>query len=215
MSYEKFPLRNLLKGRLLKIAELQDRLIIEISSKFDIVLHGGTAIWRIYEGKRFSFDIDFYYPDPSEILKYLEMSATFKPVRSKLTGSNVLYARFHEGDVPVEINVSPPFGKVSATDGEFYLVGGDSIVLKTLSQAELVREKVAAFRDRKKARDLYDIFYLLDEPTAADTKKELKGLLPLLKAPPDDFRGLKELIILGKVPGFDAIVMKVKKHAKD
>ena len=43
------------------IALAQDILIQEIYNVFNnAVLHGGTAIWRCYEGNRFSEDLDFY-----------------------------------------------------------------------------------------------------------------------------------------------------------
>jgi predicted nucleotidyltransferase component of viral defense system len=214
MIYGKFPLKRLLKGKLLKIAELQDKLIIEMSSKFDIIVHGGTAIWRIYSGKRFSFDIDVYHANPDEILKYFAESKIFKMTRSKLTGSDVLYLRFREDNTLVEINVSPMFKKLPTTDGEFYLVDGDSVVLKTLSPTELLKEKISAFKNRKKARDLYDIFHLLDLADTAKIRNEIEGLMPLLKAAPMDFSGLRELILVGKVPDFATIVRKVGMYAK-
>ncbi len=215
MVYDKFPIKNLLKGKLLKIAELQDKLIIEISSKFEIVLHGGTAIWRIYGGRRFSFDIDIYYADPSGICRYFEKAKMFKMVRSKLTSSDVLYARFQEDGILVEINVSPLFKKLNAADGEFYLVDGNSIIIKTLPPTDMLKEKINAFKSRKKARDLYDIFYLLNTANTTKIKEDIKTLLPLLKGVPKDFQGLKELILIGKVPDFETIRRKVRKYAKD
>ena len=215
MTYGKFPLKGLLKGKLLRTAELQDKLVIELTSRFEITLHGGTAIWRVYKGKRFSSDIDIYYANPAEILKYFEKSEAFKLVRGKLTSSDVLYMRFKEGNVLVEVEASPLFRKIQSTDGEFYLVGGDSIVLKTLTPSELLREKINAFRSRRKARDLYDIFYLLDIADTGKIKNELKGLVPCLKDMPKDFSGLKELILIGKTPDFETVVRKVRIYAKD
>jgi len=49
----KLPLAKILKGRILKIAEFQDLIVIELCKRFDFILRGGTAIWRIYGGKRF------------------------------------------------------------------------------------------------------------------------------------------------------------------
>ncbi len=212
--YAKFPLGNLLKGRMLRIAELQDRLMIEVSAKFEAILHGGTAIWRVYGGKRLSFDLDFYHQDPASMLAYFGKSEAFRPARSKMTGSGVCYMRFEEGPVAAEINISPAFSEKRATDGEFRLVGGDSIVVRTLSETELLREKIDAYENRMKARDLYDIFYLLGIADTCQVKNELKKLLPLLKEPPADFSGLKELVLLGKSPDFETIVRKVEGHAK-
>lgn len=215
MVYGKFPLNRLLKGKLLRIAEMQDKLVIELASRFGIILHGGTAIWRMYRGKRFSFDIDIYSSDPAEILEYFKKSEAFKLVRGKLTSSDVLYMRFQEGNTLVEVEASPLFKKMQTTDGEFYLVGGDSIVLKTLTASELLREKINAFRSRSKARDLYDIFCLTDIADTSKIKNDIRSLLPFLKVAPDDFPGLKELILVGKTPDFETIVRKVRGYAKD
>ena len=53
---------NRLKKKLHReIALLQDELIdIIYSIEPNAVLHGGTAIWRCFQGNRFSEDLDFY-----------------------------------------------------------------------------------------------------------------------------------------------------------
>ena len=213
--YSKFPLGNLLKGRMLSIAELQDRLMIETASRFDAILHGGTAIWRVYGGKRFSFDLDFYHGDPKAMLEFFEKSEGLRPARSKVTGTGVCYMRFDEGPVSAEINISPPFSEKKGTDGEFHLVGGDTIVVRTLTESELLREKIDAYINRRKARDLYDIFYLLGIADSEKASAELQRLSPLLNEPPKDFSGLRELILLGKSPDFETLARKVRMHAKD
>ncbi len=40
MIFEKIPLRKILKGKFLKIAEMQDIIILELLKNFDFVLHG-------------------------------------------------------------------------------------------------------------------------------------------------------------------------------
>ncbi|MBL7160242.1 MAG: nucleotidyl transferase AbiEii/AbiGii toxin family protein [Candidatus Aenigmarchaeota archaeon] len=202
----KFPLNKLLKGKLLKIAELQDKLIVELLSKFDVVLHGGTAIWRVYGGKRFSYDLDLYFSKPKEILEHFKKS-DFTMLKGKVTGSDVVYMKFSDGVAEVEVEVSPMFRKVSPVDGEFFMVGGDSLIIGTLSARDLIQEKIDAFKGRKKARDLYDIFFLLDK---ADI--HLKGLKPIKV--PRDFAGLKEIILMGKCPDFETIKRKVYMYAK-
>jgi hypothetical protein len=60
-----FPLSRLLKGKLLRIAETQDAVITYLVSRgVEFVLHGGTAVWRVYGGKRVSIDIDVYAENP-------------------------------------------------------------------------------------------------------------------------------------------------------
>ena len=59
----RIPLANKLKKRLhSETAFLQDEVIdIVYGLEPNAVLHGGTAIWRCYQGNRFSEDLDFYF----------------------------------------------------------------------------------------------------------------------------------------------------------
>ena len=46
-----------------EIAKAQDLIVEEIYKIFDkAIIHGGTSIWRCYNGNRFSEDIDMYIP---------------------------------------------------------------------------------------------------------------------------------------------------------
>ncbi|RSN73409.1 nucleotidyl transferase AbiEii/AbiGii toxin family protein [Candidatus Methanodesulfokora washburnensis] len=206
MESRRIPLVKILKGRLLRIAELQDAVILELSRRFYFVLHGGLAVWRVYGGKRFSLDIDIYHEDPRKL-----MNIPFKFTRKKLTSSGVLYLRLKNG-AEVELEASPMFKKKEIIEADYWLVDGSSIVIRTLKQEELVREKVEAFLERGKARDLYDIYYLLDLCDPALIKEEMKVLSEKLRIP-DDFSGLKELILMGVPPSFDAIERKVRRYA--
>ncbi len=208
----KIPLAKILKGKFLRIAEMQDLAIIEIAKNFDFVLHGGTAIWRIYGGKRFSFDIDIYYKNPQEIAKFFESSKLFKLTKLRKTSSNVVYLKIKESE-EIEIEISPLFKKLKTTEKEFWLTDGTSIIIKTLPPEELIKEKISAFINRKKSRDLYDIFYLLDFCDKNKIRNNLKKLLYELEKP-KDFEGLRELILLGKSPSFETIKEKVIRYAK-
>ena len=68
------PLELLLKNRnYLEIARLQDEVVsILYSLNTKLTFHGGTSIWRCYGGKRFSFDLDMYVKNYSEISKLME-----------------------------------------------------------------------------------------------------------------------------------------------
>jgi len=208
----KLPLAKILKGRILKIAEFQDLIVIELCKRFDFILRGGTAIWRIYGGKRFSYDVDIYYNNPEEIADYFSTSKTFKILKSKLTSSKI-YLKFGN-EVVTELEVSPFSYDIKIVEADFWLVEGGSIIVKTLAPENLLKEKVGAFVSRRKSRDLYDIYYLLDFCEKEKIRPFLKELLPLLKNEPKDFNMLSELIILGNSPSFRTIVEKVSKYAK-
>ena len=62
-----------------RIAEAQDLIIKELYGVFDkAVLHGGTALWRCYNGNRFSEDIDVYIP--REMKKINQLFKNFEKV---------------------------------------------------------------------------------------------------------------------------------------
>jgi len=69
----KIPLQTKLKREIhRKIAYAQDLIVKEVYSVFDkAVLHGGTAIWRCYNGRRFSEDLDFYFLDDKRKIEVL------------------------------------------------------------------------------------------------------------------------------------------------
>ena len=187
-------------------------IVIELCKRFDFILCGGTAIWRIYGGKRFFYDIDIYYNNPEEIADYFSTSKTFKILKSKLTSSKI-YLKFGN-EVVTELEVSPFSYDIKIVEADFWLVEGGSIIVKTLAPENLLKEKVGAFVSRRKSRDLYDIYYLLDFCEKEKIRPFLKELLPLLKNEPKDFNMLSELIILGNSPSFRTIVEKVSKYAK-
>src|SRR3989344_5014330 len=91
---ERIPLQVRLKREIhRKIALAQDLIIKEVYSIFNnAVLHGGTAIWRCYSGKRFSEDLDFYLPKDKEKLEQLFKSLNrvgFKIKKKKISERSI------------------------------------------------------------------------------------------------------------------------------
>ncbi len=213
--YRRIPLAKILKGRLLRIAELQDVLVMELSKRFNFILHGGTAVWRVYGGKRFSIDVDIYCEEPGELARVLKSLPIFSVVRAKVTPSEVLYLRVRdESGAEAELKASPPSEEVETTEADYWMTDGGSLVVKTLTPCGLLREKVKAFVGRRKSRDLYDVYYLLDLCEERDARASVKALLTLLDSPPEDFNGLRELILMGRPPSFESIVRKVRLYAQ-
>jgi hypothetical protein len=210
--FHKIPLAKILKGKLLRVAELQDLMIIELSKSFDFILHGGTAVWRIYGGKRFSYDVDVYHNNPNELASYFSSTRLFKMLKSKITPSKVLYLKIGN-DAIIELEASPVPRDIEVVEANFWLVDGGSMVVITLPPESLLREKVSAFVNRRSAKDLYDIFYLLDLCDKSKIVKDVEKIIPLLRTEPKDFAGLPELILVGKSPSFETIVSKVETYA--
>lgn len=205
------PLARILRGKLLRIAELQDAVIVELSKRVDFVLRGGTAVWRVYGGKRFSYDIDMYCPEPESVPAIL--SRSFNVVHFRVTGAGFVYLRISDREV-VEVEVARPVKDVDWMEAEYWLVDGTKLVVKVLTPCALLEEKVSAYLDRRKARDLYDVYYMLDfceDPERS--RKTASSLLSALAEPPGDYSLLDELILVGRAPSFKTIVEKVRKVA--
>src|SRR3989344_3822662 len=118
-----------------KIAYAQDLIVEELYQFFPrAVFHGGTAIWRCYEGNRFSEDIDVYLPTKENIDEFFD----------KL---------LHKGFTVLK--------KVNGILKDYETASGTIITVYTLSADQLLDEKIAACMKRGKVRDLYDIFFLL------------------------------------------------------
>src|SRR6056297_1517897 len=53
-----------------RIAEAQDLIVDEILRFIPRALfHGGTYIWRCYDGNRFSEDLNFYFPKNKKLIE--------------------------------------------------------------------------------------------------------------------------------------------------
>src|SRR3989338_11226889 len=89
------PLEKRLKKSLhKKIAVAQDLLIESVYRALPkAVIHGGTAIWRCYGGKRFSEDIDVYIP------KELDREENFQSLMDSLKSLGFSVNKFkHTGN---------------------------------------------------------------------------------------------------------------------
>lgn len=212
------PLAKKLKKELhRKIALAQDVLIVEIYRHFPkAVIHGGTAIWRCYGNNRFSEDIDVYIPKRSA-----EKLAGFRSALQK-AGFGIQKFKKTSNAVFAELTYSGTIIKFEALFKtiphyqimKFETADGTHIMVNTLSPENLLREKISAYMQRKKVRDLYDIFFLLDflenkKAIRDDLKKFLNNFVS-----PCDEKELKALIITGAIPRVEDMMRKIKKWVK-
>lgn len=198
----KIPLiLKLKKEQRKEVARGQDLIVRTLLKVFDdFVLHGGTAIWRCYGGNRFSEDVDVYIPkDLRRIELFFELLSkeSFVILKKKI-GENSLYSDFEFNRVNVKFEAL--FRKLKGELKEYEMVDGELVNIRTLSSEELIKEKVDAYLNRFKIRDLYDIFFLLrfieDDNRI---RVELKKLIKEFKKPYDE-KDLQTLIIEGLVP---------------
>ncbi len=202
-----------------EIALAQDILIQEIFSYFKTaVLHSGTAIWRCYNGNRFSEDVDIYlsFQEKNKINQFLKNleNLGFKILKKKFT-QNAFYSKLEYEKVTIRFEVL--FKKIkNFTTKEYENLDGTKITVYTLPPEILIEEKIGAYSKRKMIRDLYDIYFLLDFVENINIiKNKLKDFLENFKdKKPQDEKELKFLIISGVAPKFEEIIKKIEKNAQ-
>ena len=166
-----------------------ERALIEIFSDYflkdKLVFRGGTALHKIYlqPQARYSEDIDLVqiHREPiRETLDVLRKRLSFlgTPVVKQKRNNNTLVFRFEsESEIPmrlkVEINCREHFSifghkKIPLkVNSEWY--SGESDII-TFSIDELLGTKLRALYQRKKGRDLFDMWYALSQTQADSTK---------------------------------------------
>ncbi|AKA49299.1 hypothetical protein IX51_09515 [uncultured archaeon] len=179
----------------------------------DIVFHGGTAIWRCFSGKRFSEDLDFYsrtFPDASE--EFVKMVKSHGLTISKLKDTgNVICPSISNSRATVKIEVNHVID-VKGVETAYELVDGSSIEIICLSPENLVIEKIAAYRDRKFIRDLYDIYHLTGYGVEIEAvKKELIEFLSHTDKPVDE-GVLKSIVYLSLPPSYEKMISTIRRR---
>lgn len=210
------PLNLKLKKRKEKeIAFAQDVIIGELYKFFpDAIIHGGTAIWRCYNGNRFSDDVDAYIAKDKgkieEFFKALEGKGLI--IKKKRIKENSVYSESMLGDTSVRFeatfqNKRPFLRKYETSESLF-------INVYTLSPEDLVIEKVETYLKRTKIRDLYDIYFLL---SYTENRKMIEPyIMKLIKnfKKPVDEENLANIIIIGAVPKADELLTGIKRWVK-
>ncbi len=183
------------------IAVAQDIIIQELCQVFEnSVLHGGTAIWRCYNGNRFSEDIDVYLPKDNEKIEILfkNLQKQGFEIEKKKISENSLYSDLVLNRVHVKLEGI--FKKIKGHLKEYQTVENNLISVYTLTPEELIAEKTEAYLKRRKIRDLYDIFFLVRfVKNLPNIKPEIEKLKKEFNIPVDE-KDLKTLILEGLIP---------------
>jgi predicted nucleotidyltransferase component of viral defense system len=199
------------------VALAQDVLVTCAYDSFpDCVLHGGTTIWRCYGGGRFSGDVDVYLPTFSKVAaERFRLALGAKGMRElKFKKSeNTVFGKFSlsGGLVSFEGALRKSPDRVTVP---YSLVGGGYMIVIALPPEALVVEKAAAYSARRKVRDLYDLFFLLNK--VEDRKKVAESLAILLKryATPVDEAQLKATVLTGAVPSADDMIEGIRRWVR-
>jgi len=212
------PLDKRLKKQLHRnIALAQDILIMEVYNGFpQAVVHGGTALWRCYGSNRFSEDIDLYLPISAR-------KESFRSLLDGLLGKGFIIEKFKktEGSIfskysylGVAVRLEAVFKKVKAPVlRKFEMTDGTFILVNTLKPEEMLEEKIRTYFERRKVRDLYDVFFL----TRIVEKQRVRGsVLKLVEkfTMPVDEKELKALIISGSIPKAEEMLESVRRWAE-
>jgi predicted nucleotidyltransferase component of viral defense system len=195
-----------------KIAYAQDLIVKEVYAVLNrAVLHGGTAIWRCYNGKRFSEDLDFYLPkDRHKIDLIFEnlKRAGFEIKKKKFTG-NGLYSALELDRTIVRLEAT--FQKIPAILCDYEMSDGNFISIYSLTAEEFLAEKASAYIKRFKVRDLWDVFFLLRSIENPKKIKEIEKLIKNYRKPADE-GDLKVILLEGIVPSASEMIEYIKRR---
>lgn len=209
---EKIPLQARLKREIhRKIAYAQDIIIREVYSVFPTaVLHGGTAIWRCYQGKRFSEDLDFYLVKDNK-----KIDALFENLQKK--GFNIPKKKVSDMSIYSELEIDrtsvrleATFQKIKGVICDYELSDGNIISIYSLTPEQFIAEKVNTYLKRLKVRDLWDVFFLLKVVENPQKIKEIGNLIKNYEKPIDQ-DNLQTILLEGLVPTTQEIFDYIKR----
>lgn len=193
-----------------KIAYAQDLVVKEIYSVFDkAVLHGGTAIWRCYEGRRFSEDLDFYLSNDKRKIEVLfeNLKKAGFGIKKKKISENSIYSELELDRLSVRLEAT--FQRVSGVICDYEMSDGNIISIYSLTPESFLVEKSNTYLKRFKVRDLWDVFFLLKKAKDPNAIKEIGNLIKNYKKPVDE-EDLKVILLEGIVPSANEMIRYIK-----
>ncbi len=199
-----------------EIAKAQDVIVETLYEVFnDAVFHGGTCIWRCYNGNRFSEDVDFYIQKDIEKINLFYNSLQNKGflIEKKKIGENSIYSTLKLNRTLVRFEAL--FKKIKGSLKEYEKAEGNFISVYALTPEELIKEKVETYLKRFKVRDFYDIFFLIRHiQNMTNVKKEINKLLEHFKNPIDE-KEIRVLIIEGIVPKTEEMLEYIRRKKQN
>jgi len=207
----KIPLQARVKREIhRRLAYAQDLIVKEVYSIFDkAVLHGGTGIWRCYNGKRFSEDLDFYFPNDRKKIESLfeNLEKLGFEIKKKKISENSLYSELEFNRVSVRLEAT--FQKIPGVICDYEMSDGNIISIYSLTPESFLAEKSNAYLKRLKIRDLWDVFFLLRITKNPLEIKEIKSLIQGYKKPIDE-ENLKTILLEGITPSSREMIEYIK-----
>jgi predicted nucleotidyltransferase component of viral defense system len=209
---EKIPLQIRLKREShRKIAYAQDLIVREVYSVFNkAVLHGGTAIWRCYNGKRFSEDLDFYLPKEDKKVELLfdNIKRIGFEIKKKKISERSIYSELELDRISIRLEAT--FQKVSGVICDYEMSNGNFLPIYSLSIEDFLIEKARTYLKRLKIRDLWDVFFLLKNIEDVKKIREINDLIKNYKKPVDG-ENLKTILLEGIIPSAEEMIQYIKR----
>lgn len=171
-------------------------LLISRNTKDELVFKGGTCLYKFHNLDRFSEDIDFSINKKLDVgrlvqkimsdlklfgieSKIFKKRDAFDSILITLRIKGPLYKGVPQGysKIGIDINLksSVELEPVTAFYTSLFPLPGVSMLI--MQEKEILAEKVMAIMTRGKARDVYDLWFLLKQGTDADinlVKKKLE-----------------------------------------
>lgn len=154
----------------------QDVFLFNIFKKTNkFVFKGGTALYKLYNLPRFSEDLDFSIIEGTE---YKEAEEIVEETLKQIQGFEIKSVKKTEDSILVKVGINGILTKyntlrIDINTKNKILTGFDVKVfvsdyidinpfsLRSLKTEEMVAEKIHSILARKRARDLFDLFFLL------------------------------------------------------
>lgn len=199
------------------MGELQDIIVDLVYDIFpNIIFHGGTSLWRCYNGNRFSEDLDFYLLKQNNIKEILEkeiLKQGLNLIKYKET-NNLIYAKISQENIIVqlEIRLLENNNQIlkTAIPVEYNKINGSTITIFCLSQTDLLFEKANAYLNRKLIRDIYDVYFLSNFVNLSSTElNKIKKIISDFKDPIDE-TNLKTIVYKGAIPNYKQMLIAIK-----
>ncbi len=195
------------------IARLQDSIVEAfISVDSDIILHGGTAIWRCYSGNRFSDDVDVYATDRQvkKMSHELGWALSRRGIMMDYPKYTQRVVEIHNEDARAKLESMEPERGIRPVEREYEKSDGSKIMVRTLSVQSFIMEKISTYRKRKYIRDLYDIYHLVSVEKPGH--KASAGLRKLVRSAEPAMRNqnLADIVYAGAAPSFGTMINYIK-----
>jgi predicted nucleotidyltransferase component of viral defense system len=209
----KMPLQVKLRKEIhRKIAYAQDLIVKEVYSAINnAVLHGGTAIWRCYDGKRFSEDLDFYLPKDMQKINLIFENLTKNGfyIKKKKISENSVYSELEFERTSVRLEAT--FQRIPSVICDYEMSDGNFISIYSLTPEDFIIEKARTYLKRFKIRDLWDVFFLLKLAKNVKKLKEIEKLIKNYKKPIDE-EDLKIILLDGIVPSSSEMIEYIRRR---